>query len=136
MPINLYVNTYKDKDRQDELDFCEKKNSENSFLKINIIDGRPTFSEIFKMCSDDINIVANADIYFDETINFVNGLQDNEVMCLTRWENGKLFNRRDSQDAWIFKGRPDVKADFTMGTAGCDNVLAHLFQGQKTSLHL
>lgn len=110
------------------------------------IDGRPTFKQIFDWVNevtsdDDINIIANSDIYFDimgiEMMKAV--LRSDDCWALTRWdvksfnvvrENGKMvpdiefMNRRDSQDTWSFKGK--IKAgnyDFKIGVPGCDNHL-------------
>lgn len=97
---------------------------------------RPTFQQMFyymagRTTPDDVNILANLDIYFDETIELVNRIQSHECFALTRWDiiDGVpvFFNRGDSQDCWIFRGAPpDVEAGFEMGRVGCDNVIAEI----------
>ena len=77
-------------------------------------------------------IIANADIYFDETL----GLLEEEslagkMLCLSRWDempDGALrhFDRPDSQDAWIFESPlPRITADFFLGKPGCESRLAY-----------
>jgi hypothetical protein len=102
----------------------------------------PTFKDFFNICqSDSINIIANTDIYFDETLNRLseqNGVQSgNSVVCLSRWERKNRVwsvyrNHRQSQDAWMFKGilptRLIDECDFRIGTLGCDNRLVYTFQ--------
>ena len=99
--------------------------------------GRPTFTELFRLCKPDcLNVIANSDIYFDGF-----GLQKAEesirtsvVYALSRHdvdENGEatLWEHRDSQDAWIILGGPhEIDADFPMGVAGCDNSLLHILR--------
>ena len=174
--INLFVNYYKAKteERQKEIDFCFDKNAKNKaidnlivFAKLpcsfhdcdELVDtDRPTYQDFFNSAlkrPDDINIIANSDIYFDETIQLVNKIKDNEVYCLTRWEynEGNIidFNRMHgappewSSDAWIFKGACRLKdcrevtaidqktgkfkkIPFTLGIPGQDNHIAWKFQ--------
>lgn len=102
-----------------------------------VLKSRPTYNtffEVIRMFSgdEDWNIIANSDIHFDSTITMVEQYKRSyKPVCfaLTRWEveRDKTFflNRPDSQDAWIFKGKPlNVKGDFYMGTCGCDNAIA------------
>lgn len=185
--INLFVNYYqpKDEERQKEIDFCLRKNTDNPLINRIIFfanpDGqklmeamnkgtfigidRPTYQDYFDVAKDypnNINIIANSDIFFDETLEHVKGIKDNEVYCLTRWEwnDGNIidFNRmhgappRHSQDAWIFKGTPKRMRDcsmvwavdqqknickqipFTGGIPGNDNHLAYLFHNAGYSV--
>lgn len=99
---------------------------------------RPTFAQIFDWANEvtdknDINIVANSDIYFDgEGIEIMNLLLgEGNCWALTRWDalTGEFMGRRDSQDSWIFRGH--VKPgnyDFGVGLPGCDNKLAYELQ--------
>ncbi len=92
-----------------------------------------TYEEIFSLTEDypnDINIIINSDIFFDETIGKVHQIKRLEAYCLTRYDlvNGKgvFFNREDSQDAWVFRGHvKNVPAQFSQGRPGCDNRLAY-----------
>lgn len=155
--INLFVQYYKDSSeiRQRELDQCLKNNLQltninrvfvvledicdnelltNQKATVIILKGRPTFNDFFELIransgESDVNIIANSDIYFDETIEFANKYDENTALALTRWEvegsSIHFLNRVDSQDSWIVKGHPKkVWADFHLGVAGCDNALA------------
>ena len=97
--ITLYINkfTCSDKERAAEYKKCYDLNVENElFDKIMLIKSpeRPSYQQAFQlMKGDSINVLANADIYFDETLQFVNMIDDREFWCLTRWEevNEKLM---------------------------------------------
>lgn len=118
------------------------KVSNSLFDKITLVigEGRPTYNDFFKICDnkgDDntIHILLNSDIYIekDSTVLF-NGIAPGVVWALSRWDqlhSGKLalFNRRDSQDVWAWRGRIDriEGADFHIGVPGCDNRIARLF---------
>ena len=125
--INLFVNYYNcgDKERQKELDFCKKNHKECGFFNeiINFSE-RPTYNDFFnatKEYPNDINILTNSDIYFNETILEVRKIKQNECYALTRWEidtdeEGKekivsfeskhSYNKeakaRHSQDVWDY----------------------------------
>lgn len=156
--VNLFINFYIDKDkaRQYELMCCYFKNELNPAIdKLHIFtdqktdkagwiqtNGRPTFAEYFELVNvvtgpDDINIIANTDIYFDEeNIELIkNNIRHNECYALARWdvqEDGSAvhFNRRDTNDVWIFKGPIKEIEDckFTMGVPGCDNSICERIQ--------
>ena len=89
---------------------------------------RPTYEDFRAwindiVSEDDVSIIANTDIYFDETVRFADqALDANECYALARWENGALTDRNDSQDAWMFRGkmRP-MDADYRLGVPRCDN---------------
>lgn len=94
---------------------------------------RPTFETFFNAINtvsgvDDINVIANSDIYFDEIL--VKPLP-HQCFALTRYEvekNGavRFLNRSDSQDCWFWNGhiRKPAYCAFTPGVPGCDNRLA------------
>lgn len=161
--INLFVSYYQDEntERQWELDECLKRNIENELIdhiyvfieypidneilkhkKIHtiLIHKRPTYELVFAFINmlakeNDINIVANSDIYFDETLQFLNdklGLNDCFALCRYEVQPGgtTFLNRPDAQDCWIFKGniKLSVRADFGMGKCGCDNAIAYRLQ--------
>ena len=97
-------------------------------------------------------------IYFDETIQQVEGIKPKQCYALTRWEDikGKVidFNTRHgkpsppqwSQDAWIFKGsvkhndfdtviasnnkRLNEVIPFGLGVPGCDNKIAAMLRAK------
>jgi len=161
--INLFINYYSDANamRQMELDECLSRNVTNqkinkvyvvvdggdvNFLKVDdankttiiVHPGRPTYADLFeyansKNTGNDISIISNADIYFEERdVALINHLDENICYALSRWDklpDGRLqlFDRSDSQDTWIFKGpiKKISNCDFTMGRPGCDNAVCH-----------
>ena len=77
-------------------------------------------------------IIANADIYFDDTLALIEGdTIAGRMLCLSRWDEvqeGVLrhLDRPDSQDAWIFEPPlPGFNCDFCLGKPGCDGRLAY-----------
>ena len=54
--------------RNEELRYCERLNRER-FDTVLMPKGRPTYRDLFTLCAEDsINVVANSDIYFDDSI--------------------------------------------------------------------
>lgn len=140
--IRLFYNYYEDKNpvRKKEIDFCLKKNLENTLINTVIIESpnKPTYEFFFQQINkvtgpDDINIICNSDIFFDETISLAENIKHNQLYALLRWEwhgpNNITFNERpDSQDTWIVRGKVEnVFGNFTLGIRGCDNRIAHEF---------
>ena len=155
MNIHLYTIFYNEKDslRKQELIRCVLLNAKNPFVgALTVlnegdalaafapgkiwdvhINKRPTYRVFFDLINkktqpDDINIIANTDIYFDENIEVLKYIDlTNTCLALSRWDingNGKpiLYNHNDSQDVWIFKGEiKEVKGDFPLGVPRCDN---------------
>ena len=118
-------------ERQDELRECWRLNKELFDEQTNFV-GRLTLKELFAMCKPDtVNVLANSDIAFDETIALAKSIAPGECYALTRWENGVLYNAGyQSQDVWIISGGPhDVDAPWPMGTPGIDNRLVHTIRG-------
>jgi len=110
-------------------------------IKKVIRDKRPTYKDIFDFCNenlkDEICIVANADIIFDDTLRFFESIQmENNFYALSRWEistnDGKNweiepYDNPASQDSWVFK-TPVSTSDsmnYTMGKPGCNNKITH-----------
>lgn len=89
------------------------------------------FSLINKNCQDDdISIIANSDISFDDSLVLVNTLKNSQVFAVTRHEDRggifQLYVGPDSQDAWCFRGRVrDMNDNFRIGLRGSDNRLAY-----------
>lgn len=97
---------------------------------------RPTFKSFYECInnlpvnfnidnSDDINIVANSDIYFEEMPVLP---KRNQCWGLTRYEvkkNGPItfVNRKDCTDSWVFLGHVRLPkfSEHWMGVPGCDN---------------
>ena len=129
-----------------ELISPENTSADTSKIRIVKAETRPTYNHFFattQQYPSDINIIANTDIILDDK-SFSN-LKDrtwlpNSCFALSRWDlrvnaegkmllsDAKHYLRSDSQDTWVFFGSvPQVKgADFTLGTAGCDNVISYL----------
>lgn len=138
--IRVLQNFYFDSnpERQKEIEECFARNSSlselDSFLPI-YSPHRLTFQDFFVRINamsenDDINIIANSDVYFDSTIQLAEKIKNNECYALSRWDvqsdgSIKHFARSDSQDVWIFRGPiKNISADFFLGYRGCDNRLA------------
>jgi hypothetical protein len=142
MNINLYVNYYDEKNskRRKEIDICVGHNLNNPLINVVLFESqkRLKFSDYFRFISlytsdKDVNIIANLDIYFDETIKLCSKMMTaNDFYALSRWdvnskgENARHWNRAESQDAWIFRGKPkSINADFCLGLRGSDNKIAY-----------
>ena len=116
-------------------------NFDSPKIKKIVTEERPTYQDLFEYCNehmkDEICIVANADIIFDDTLEYFYDLDmDNQFYALTRWEvstsDGKNweiepYNNAASQDVWVFK-TPVLASDnmnYTMGKPGCDNKITY-----------
>src|SRR5438876_12060885 len=96
--FRLFVNYYlsQTRARQNELDECLERNAANPLIShIHVLGTRPlitekviwlpfaerpTFDVFFEVInatsgSEDINVIANSDIFFDETLRFVNEIK-------------------------------------------------------------
>ena len=98
------------------------------------VNRRPRYQDFFlwanELCGSqaDISIIANSDIFFDKTLeDLARLLTPLSCAALSRWDlqpDGKavLFDRNDSQDAWVFSGSiRSVSGDFYVGVPRCDN---------------
>lgn len=153
--INLFTTYYKDKDADRHAEYLRviQYNLDNSdidqmfFLlepetdfpfenaKVHVIRtaGRPTFQNFILAInentgSEDYNVIANTDIYFDETLQLIRACSfENKVLALNRWDvlkGGELsfFNKYYSTDTWVFKGQvKNIDAPYYIGQQGCDN---------------
>jgi hypothetical protein len=153
MKINLLTGWYSSY-RNDENMECLQKNLKNPFIdKIVLIcedntefpihekiigvrvSRRPTYNVFFEEANKlngDISVVTNSDVYFDDTIKYMEYLDEDDCYVLSRWEVkkdriGKFhWDHPDSQDAWAFKGKiKKLEYDFGLGYLGCDNRVAH-----------
>ena len=102
---------------------------------------RPTYQDLFEYCNehmkDQICVVANADIIFDDTLRYFKSIDmTKQFYALSRWEitssNGKdwniePFDNAASQDSWIFKTPIETsdEMNYTMGKPGCDNKIVY-----------
>ena len=81
----------------------------------------------------DIAIIANTDIWYDDTIRLAETITNAQAFALLRLESDgqPVLNhagqpRCDSQDAWIFRTPiRHVGADYGLGTVHTDNALAY-----------
>jgi len=120
---------YGPEEREAELLYCWHQNAA-IFDVVTAITGRPDFTELFALCKPDaINVIANGDICFDETLP--TDMPRRTVYALSRYDltDNVLvpWHLKDSQDAWMVKGGPHhIDAPVKMGVPGVDNVLAHI----------
>ena len=131
MKINVFINRYRHTMREQELTTCYDINKANPLLNVIEVPGRKynDFFEAMREYPKDVNIISNADIFFNDTIELCKGINDNECYALSRWDykEGKatLWDHKDSQDVWIFKGAPrNIDGHFELGKPGCDNAIA------------
>jgi len=144
--VNLFTCHFKhrNKQRQRELDFCLEKNKSNPLIdKIYLFSERPHYRDFFNQTTaypNDINILANADIYFNDTIKYLQFIKPNQCFAITRWEEhnrkavrfeerhvkNKNAQAKHSQDVWVFMGavKNRLQGNFYMGIPGCDNRIA------------
>jgi glycosyltransferase involved in cell wall biosynthesis len=160
-------------ERQAELDFCLQRNLQNPLIKkvIVFLDSSLNTCQIeslqqskietifcgrrctYQDCLDyankylqgDIVIVANTDIFFDETLQLLEDYElSNKFINLLRWEvieidetviHSQFRVNMGSQDTWIFRSplKPFV-AYFLLGTPGCDNRIA--FEAHTVGLQI
>lgn len=153
MKINLFINVYsfKNEQRFNEVFECLKRNISNPSIDrivcldegfnftgldtskcvIIPVDKRLTFSDFYEyLYGNEINIIANNDIYFDTSIKLLKRiiLFKNVFVGLTRREeDGTLFRSDlgDSQDVWAFYSKPQFLSNckFYLGVPGCDSKL-------------
>ena len=110
-------------------------NDKNYKLKYN-----DSINFINENLNDQICILSNSDIYFDNSLSKINNkIINNSLLALLRYDetiegNKKIFKRNDyprndSQDCWIFRSplKVDIdKLDFSFGTLGCDSIFANI----------
>lgn len=102
---------------------------------VNLPHERPTYTQFVKAVNEncgDYNIIANSDIYFTDEIDHIKSIDfHNTALALSRYnvigQRKELFNHKESQDTWIFKGKVKQvqNCDFVMGKPACDNRFAY-----------
>lgn len=110
-------------------------------IKVSKIKDRLSYDDFFKYSKEHIRngdtcIIANADIFFDETISNINNfLNSKTALVLTRHDkvNGKwrIYAGHDSQDAWCYINpikKLEEQAGFCLGNRGCDNRIAYILK--------
>lgn len=172
MNIHLLIDYYipSMKERQKELDFCYITNINNSNFDhlhifyqdtppevnnkviLNPLTSRNTYQDYIiyaqnNIPKDDIIILSNSDMYFDNSIAKVKQFDlDKHILTLTRWSShstedgnrlidGKVTyykNHSCSQDVWVWKNplnnSTNSDTNFPMGVPGCDNKIAYAFK--------
>ena len=156
--INLFTSyyTHPNPQRNSEIVDCVVKNLQNPFIdnvylliektlegfdktdsKLHFVNlkERPTFNKFFEVANNyakknTISIIANSDIYFDESLIYTKRLEPEDCFALTRYDiidgEPRFLGKADSQDSWIFRGKIKEVAygDFYQGYWGCDNRIA------------
>lgn len=147
--IHIFYDTTKDIESYTPiLDLLKKQQK----ITLSYISRRATFQDCFDIANNQFPhkkiIIANADIYFNNTLSLLNNYNlQNKFLALTRWDlqkDGtiKPYRRNgmretiDSQDVWIFTTplKKFKKADFKLGTPRCDNCIA--FRANQVGLHV
>jgi hypothetical protein len=105
---------------------------------------RVLFSDFFAYANDNLRdclvSIANADIFFDETLALLADMpMTGQMLCLSRWNETPAgpvhFDQPNSQDAWIFEAPvPHIDCDFPLGKLSCDSRLA--YEAEKAGLVL
>ncbi len=153
--VNILTTYYNEKDEQriNEYKYCFEKNIQNPYIKkiyvfyenkknplenflqhekitILPITHRPTFKDYIdyaaQYLSNEINIICNTDIYFDDTLTYLENYDlENKVLALTRYNipeyHGNWERHIFSHDAWAF--RTPIKhfdANIILGIPACD----------------
>lgn len=125
-----------------DYDFSFLENTNKNKLKLIKTDKRLSFYKAFNYSNDfsenDIIILANSDIYFNNTLSEIYNLDyENKFYALNRYDikNNKLvlFDNVGSQDTWIWKPPIniiinnnindyfDINDGIILGIGGCDN---------------
>lgn len=141
--ISVFVDNFihRDSIRAAELEECIISNMKNphiNFVRMNS-SIRMTYQNFFdkineQTSDDDINIIANADIIFDDTVNILNNITHEHFVVLARRElqsDGTSIPLTEyvakwSQDVWAWRGKSRITgANFCLGIYGCDNRIAY-----------
>lgn len=116
-----------DKARREEFGECLRRNKE-VFDEVYVLTGERTVDDLVAEANrrdGDINVIANADVWFGSIELAFIGLKRDEMYALTRYEDGIFLCRQDSADAWVFKGKIRLKdCPFRLGLRGSDNAIA------------
>ena len=134
--LNLNIKNKIEKNKKNEINIEEVIKS----FRLKYSDAIKYINENFK---NEVCILSNSDIYFNNTLNEINRFNlQNKMFALLRYEfhDMKLFSqwnepRCDSQDTWIFISPLNINyqlIDFQFGTPGCDNIFASIIQRETT----
>ncbi len=172
--VNLFIPYYSQSNaiRQAEIDLCLQKNVDNSYIdkifllvddnskppvdspKMEVLqlECRPTYrtwiEESQKRKLQGVSLLANSDIYFDDTVACLDEVfaQNNTFLSLSRWDQTgdcqiPHSDPQRSQDVWGVNCDDQFSSEFLdslnieMGIPRCDNKIAYLFaiRGWKLS---
>jgi len=102
---------------------------ENSKVTLLVQNTRQTYKDLMdrgKTRTNTICIIANTDIWFDDTLAEVfKGLPRDKMLCITRYDSSRAYGLHDTHgichDVWIFRSDIyDFPCDIQMGILGCD----------------
>jgi hypothetical protein len=130
--------------RRRELAKCRDKNATlglfEAIVRVSLPGERLRYGSVFRECAErwpeQLCVLANADIWFDESVALLRGIvKKGRLVTLTRWENesaplmwgyvreGRFFS--GTQDVWAFIGGDLVGLGdaIPLGYVGCDQVI-------------
>lgn len=150
----LIINWYIDPDpkRHEELEECLLRNIDNPYIERIIalseegteivdhpkvmpvaFDGRPSYTDFFRIGNqyDGVKVLANSDIFFDDTIELANRIKERQFFVLCRYEvdvsgNVKFSDNIGMHDVWIWRGINNIQTSMGLGRWGCDHHIAGL----------
>ena len=122
--------------------FCENADAAAaqalaSIRRVVVLPHRALYADLLRHNrSTDVVVIANADVYFDDTIALAEFVVNGQVLCVTRAEMrpfnvGLYWPEAETvvatcHDAWIFRPPLNIPGDFEFGRPGCD----HRFAGE------
>ena len=122
-----------------ELDFLDDKSKVEQIIVDEDSKKRLKFSYAVNYINDNFKgekcILANSDIYYDTSLELLYNINYNNLfIALSRYDNGRLFNKPLSQDSWIFESPLNIdltKINYSFGILGCENRFAYVVNEHK-----
>jgi hypothetical protein len=148
--VHLFINSFAHPDpkRDAELADALGRNKSCKFIdRVHEITdpARPTFRQMCEIARKkagwaDVVIIANSDIFFDDSAALLQHIGYQECFALSRHEgisgDQLCINPQGSQDVWVFRGwPPEVAADFPLGTPGGDQRIARLLSDAGVAVY-
>ncbi len=134
--VHLFLKTYRDAAPQRNAEMAEavRRSKACRFIDQVVEVAEPAQMSMREMMSlarsrvgwADVVVIANGDIYFDDTASLLNHVGYEECFALSRYEDERgeqlCENPQGSQSSWVFRGPPpDVAAEFATCVPGCDH---------------